>query len=123
MGKKIFVVDDNEGIRETLQELLELLGYDPYLFCNGQEAIDHLKDQRPDLIISDLLMARMDGKMLTRLVKSNQEYANIPIIMLTAYPLEQSGFNCTSYMPDVFLQKPYDLQELREKVNRLLTAS
>ncbi|HCX25155.1 MAG: hypothetical protein CMB80_26120 [Flammeovirgaceae bacterium] len=123
MNKKIYVVDDNEGIREALHELLELLGYDSFLFQDGKDAMDSISSKVPDLIISDLIMAQMDGKQLTEALKSNKDFNRIPIILLTAYPLEEAGFKDARFHPDLIMQKPYELDELKKEVDRLLRAS
>ena len=122
MSKKVFIVDDNEGIRESLQELICFLGYDTAVFNNGVELIQSLSNQKPDLIISDLIMPIMDGREITRKVKSNAEYQKIPILLLTAYPVDGEELCSMEYCPDSHLQKPYDINELSTQIDKLIQA-
>ncbi|WP_258097813.1 response regulator [Marinoscillum pacificum] len=122
MSKKVFIVDDNEGIRESLQELICFLGYDTAVFNNGVELIQSLSNQKPDLIISDLIMPLMDGREITRTVKSNAEYQKIPILLLTAYPVDGEELCSMGYCPDSHLQKPYDIHELSTQIDKLIQA-
>jgi diguanylate cyclase (GGDEF)-like protein len=80
----ILCIDDNEGVRELLKEILETEGYDVISAATGKDGVTKALQYRPDLIILDLLIPDMDGFELSQALKSNTATADIPIIVLTA---------------------------------------
>ena len=86
MDKKsrILVVDDEEGNRRLMTALLIRLGYDVAIACNGEEALEKVKDTAPDLVLLDIMMPGMDGYEVCRRLKENSATLNLPVIFLTA---------------------------------------
>lgn len=117
--KKIVVVDDEEDICMALKETLNQ-DYNVFTAEDGKEAIELIRNIKPDLVIMDVLMPVMDGFEACRRMKSDKFTASIPIIFLTAknqFEDAQKGFEsgCDSYM-----SKPFSPSKLMQKVSELL---
>jgi DNA-binding response OmpR family regulator len=116
MKKKILVVEDEEGLRLLYEEELKAEGYEVITAQNGREAIQKLEQEKPDLIILDIVMPVMDGmEALGRMVGRER---NVPIILNTSYPGYRQDF--MSWAADAYVMKSTDLGELKEKVRELL---
>lgn len=116
MSKKILIVEDDEGIRLLYQQELEEEGYKVLLAKNGKEAIERLEQERPDLIVLDIVMPVMDGiEALGRIVGRERK---IPIILNTSYPDYRQEF--LSWAADAYVTKSDDLTELKDKIRELL---
>ncbi|RMF67181.1 MAG: response regulator [Calditrichaeota bacterium] len=84
MKKKILIVEDYLNIVQILTMRLQALGYDVICAYDGQEGLKLAREQKPDLIILDILLPKMNGYKVCRLLKFDAKYKNIPIIMLTS---------------------------------------
>ena len=116
MKKKILVVDDEEGLRLLYKEVLEAEGYEVLTAQNGREALQQLDQEKPDLIILDIVMPVMDGlETLGRILGKDRK---IPVILNTSYAGYQREF--MSWAADAYLEKSADLTELTNKVKELL---
>jgi two-component system alkaline phosphatase synthesis response regulator PhoP len=126
-GAKIMVVDDDPDMRETLEMILGSAGCQVVMACNGEECLAKLKEERPDLLILDLLMPKMDGFEVCKALKDPRraKYAHMPIIILSSiregvsqrrYELE------TGVQLDVddYVEKPVESSVLLERVGRIL---
>jgi CheY-like chemotaxis protein len=118
MSKVILFVDDESVVVEIAQRRLEERGYGVLVAFNGQEALDCLKVQTPDLILLDVQMPEMNG--YTFIMEKNKipEYAHIPVIMLTAYNEMEPLFK--RHAVKDYLLKPLKLQDLLDKVTQTL---
>ncbi len=118
-ARTVLVVDDTTEMRVLLGEILS----DHYRVIfgrDGQEGIDVAEREHPDLIISDVMMPRVDGHQFCQRMKENPETAHIPFVMLTAkaeLAMKIGGLNCGA---DDYLTKPFDEQELKARVKSLL---
>lgn len=118
---KILVIDDNEDILKTLQELFSLYEYQVLLAENGKEGIKMAELHQPDLIILDALMPVMDGFETCRFLKSHPHLKEIPVIFLSAnYTDEESRMIGLELGADDYLLKPFNTRELVAKVKALL---
>jgi CheY-like chemotaxis protein len=116
MKKKILLVEDEEGLRLLYQQELEDEGYDVLVAKNGKEAIQRLEQERPDLIVLDIVMPVMDGiEALGRIVGKERK---IPIVLNTSYPDYQQDF--LSWAADAYVTKSDDRTELMRKIRELL---
>ncbi|MGQ9509313.1 MAG: response regulator [Thermodesulfobacteriota bacterium] len=113
--KKILVVEDEEGLRLLYQEELEGEGYEVITARNGKEAIQKL-EEKPDLIILDIVMPIMDGMEALGRIMSKER--NIPIILNTSYPGYRQDF--MSWAADAYVNKSTDLEELKKTIRDLL---
>ena len=116
MKKKILVVEDEEGLRLLYQMELEAEGYEVLTARNGKEAIQQLEEERPDLIVLDIVMPVMNGmEALGRILGKERK---IPIILNSSYPGYRQDF--MSWAADAYVTKSTDLQILKNKVRELL---
>ena len=88
-GKKILIVDDEQDIVETLKFILEAQGYTCFCAYNGEDGLNKAKEIMPNLIILDVMMPKINGYKISRLLKYDSKYKDIPIIMVTARSQEQ----------------------------------
>lgn len=115
----ILIVDDNEEILEFLTgDLSEK--YSILKAHNGQEAIDLLKNETAQLIISDVMMPVMDGFELCKLIKSTIETSHIPVILLTAKNTLQSKIDGLELGADAYIDKPFSPEHLHVQIANLL---
>ena len=125
MGEKktrILVVDDEKDLVEGLSLRLDAMGYEVISAYDGQEALSKAQNESPDLIILDLMLPKMDGYHVARLLKFDESYKDIPIIMLTARGQSQDrqqGFNCGA---NAYMVKPFDSKELIAEIEKLLAS-
>jgi len=105
--KKILIIDDEKGIRELLREFLRLNGFETYSINNGISALNLLKKEHFDIIITDCSMPEMNGIELTKIVKS--QYSHVLIIGISA---NCNGKDFLAAGTDAFLPKPLQLHEL-----------
>ncbi len=127
MGAKILVVDDDPDVLEAIGIALEASGYVVITARDGAEGLAKLKDERPDLMILDLLMPKMDGFEVCKELKDPRraKYANIPIIILSSVKEEASRRRYeleTGLQLDVddYVEKPIEHTILLERVNKIL---
>lgn len=119
---KILLVDDEKDVVDSLLLRFEAGGYEVITAYDGQEALFKAQNESPDLIVLDLMLPKMDGYHVARLLKFDESYKDIPIIMLTARGQtqdKQQGLNCGA---DVYMVKPFDSKALIAEIERLLAA-
>ncbi|MDR2302764.1 MAG: response regulator [Deltaproteobacteria bacterium] len=105
-GKSVLVVDDYQAVRKTIKELFSTMGLKVSEAENGVEALDKLGTSRFDLIISDLVMAEMDGFELTETVKNNPDLRSIPLVILSTHADYKYIFRALRLGADDYLIKP-----------------
>ena len=119
-GGTILIAEDDHVMVAMLESRLRKEGYEIILAGNGQEGLEKIKEKKPDLIITDVLMPIMDGASFYREVKKNAETDKIPFLILTARSKMEESFKVMGV--DEFISKPYQEQELMEKVRFLMSA-
>ena len=119
--EKIMIVEDEEGTRETWQEFFQGSGYDVFGAGDGQQALDMIRMNRPDIVLLDLRLPGMDGYQVCQRLKGDPLTSNIPIIMVTAFLTGASDtVRGLEYGADDYLSKPVDLDVLAAKVKSVL---
>lgn len=118
--KKILIVDDEQDIVESLKFVLEKEGYICYSANNGDDGLKSAKELIPDLILLDIMMPRMNGYKISRLLKFDNKYKSIPIIMLTARSQEADRLIGEETGADEYITKPFDLDYVLKRVNQYL---
>ncbi|MCP4649520.1 MAG: response regulator [PVC group bacterium] len=116
MSKKVLVIDDEPAMLEVLKQHLKRDGYDPITASNGENGLQKVKTEQPDLIILDIMMPRLDGYTFVQKVKYNNAITPIPIIVLTGMEMFKSVFEFEGVKE--YLLKPFKLKELSEKINK-----
>ncbi len=119
--KKILLVDDEPDVLKIIKLRLQTAGYAVVTATNGQEALDCILGECPDLIVSDVLMPVMDGFTLYKRLKQSPTTADIPVLILTARGHMEDSFRVMG--ADDFLTKPFEHNELLAKVESLFTRS
>jgi DNA-binding response OmpR family regulator len=118
--KKILIVDDEQDIVESLRFVLEAAGYNCYFAYDGEDGLRLAKDIEPDLIILDIMMPKINGYKISRLLKFDKKYKDIPIIMLTARSQESDKLIGEETGANEYITKPFDLNEIVAKVKGYL---
>ncbi len=125
MARTILVVDDDEDVLRILRFSLERAGYAVQTASDGQQARDQIDRQRPDLIVLDLKMPRLNGYQLFAQLKSDEKTRSIPVLVVTALTQgsDLSDEDWARRMgAEGFLTKPFDLDALGQRVNELVAA-
>lgn len=120
MAYKILVVDDEINIRRLVQVNLEKEGYIIDQASDGVEALEKVKENKPDLVILDVMMPRKDGFETLKDLMSNPQTANIPVIMLTARAQDTDIFQGWASGVSCYLTKPFSPKELLTFTERVL---
>ena len=110
--KKILVVEDNKDMLNGIRDILELSGYQVIIALDGQEALGHIQQQRPDLIVSDIMMPQMDGYELFSAVRANPRWLRVPFIFLTAKDQRIDVRLGKQLGADDYLTKPFEPEDL-----------
>jgi DNA-binding response OmpR family regulator len=118
--KKILVVDDEVDLVETVRFPLEMEGFDVLVSYNGEDALNQARKENPDLIILDLMLPKLDGYKVCRLLKFDERYKHIPILMLTAKTQEKDKTLGMETGADEYITKPFEMDYLMEKVKAYL---
>ena len=116
----ILVVDDNPDLRDYVSRILRQEGYQVLMAHNGQEGFNIAQEQRPQLIVTDLMMPLVSGLDLIAMIRASQELKGTPIILLTARADEDSQVEGTEQGADAYLSKPFNDRVLLAAVRNLL---
>ena len=118
-ASKILVVEDNE---ELLALMLQVLSKNYHVFTakNGKQAMNIIMKERLDLVVSDVMMPIMDGIELTKQLKSDKSFWQLPIILLTAKNKEEDKTEAYAVGADAYITKPFKFDELEVRINALL---
>ena len=119
-SKKILIVDDEQDIVETLKFILEAHSYTCFCAYNGEDGLNMAKEIMPDLIILDVMMPKINGYKISRLLKYDNKYKNIPIIMVTARSQEQDKLIGEETGVNEYISKPFELEEILAVVKKYL---
>ena len=122
MKKRILIVDDNEADIVLVEDSLEAEGYDYEVIkaYDGKEALEKAKTERPDLIILDVMLPKLDGFHVCGMLKSNAQLKDIPIIMLTMKAAYEDRKTSEDVQANVYMNKPLDPDLLHEQITKLI---
>ncbi len=118
--KHILVVDDDPMVVKVLRNTMERAGYQVDTACHGLEALQRVKERRPDLIILDILMPMLDGFKVARFLKFDKRFKDIPIIIVTSRATEGERKMGEQVGANEFLFKPLKLPQIMDCVCRYL---
>jgi DNA-binding response OmpR family regulator len=120
MAQKILAVDDEANVVRLLQIRLGALGYEVVTAADGEAALRRVADEKPDLVLLDVMMPKMDGFEVLRRLKADPETERIPVIMLTArgqFADLAHGYGEGAHW---YFHKPFDIGELEQFVGRVI---
>ncbi|MFA6358161.1 MAG: response regulator [Candidatus Omnitrophota bacterium] len=120
MAKKILIVDDEPHIVTMLENRIKHAGYEVITAIDGQEGLSKAQKEKPDLIILDLMLPKLDGYKVCRMLKFDGKYKHIPIIMLSARAQEEDKKIGEQVGADGYITKPFEPQVLLGKIKELL---
>ena len=117
--KKVLVVEDHPDMLEVLTWQLEMMGFSVITARNGKEGVEKALEEKPQLILMDIMMPVMDGREATRLIRANPETRNIPILAATVLFRESDQRSCLEAGCNDFIPKPFTFQELQQTIKSL----
>ena len=120
MGKKIVIIEDNAAFRKILNIRLKAAGYETAMAEDGLEGLELARKELPDLVITDLMLPGIDGHKISRMLKFDQRYSHIPIIMLTSRDLEEDAEIAKQCRADAFIVKTTKAEIILDVIARLL---
>jgi CheY-like chemotaxis protein len=129
MSKRVLVVDDEMDVRVFISTLLESNGYKPVLAENGEQGMEKLKENKPDLVTLDVMMPKESGIKMYRDIKTKPEYNSIPVLIISG--LAKKTFLHSQKVldkfkeqevtaPEGYIEKPPEPEELLTEVKRIL---
>jgi len=118
--KKILLVDDEEDVLRTVGFRLQSSGYEVITASDGMEGLEKAHSEKPDLVILDLMLPKMDGYKVCAFLKKDTRYRNIPIIMFTAKAGDLDKKLGLEVGADAYVMKPFEPPELVKTVEDLL---
>ncbi|MEZ0484147.1 response regulator transcription factor [Fibrella aquatica] len=117
---KIVIADDEPNILLSLEFLMKKEGHRVFIARDGQEAYDLIQQEKPDVLLLDVMMPRMNGLELCRHVRAESAYKSMKVIFLSAKSKEadvRAGYDAGA---DLYLAKPFSTRELVQKINGLI---
>ncbi len=118
--KKALIVEDHPDLLEVLTWQLEMMGFSVITAKYGMEGVTKAVEEKPQLILMDIMLPGMDGREATRRIRSNPETKNIPILAVTALCKESEQQNCIKAGCNDYILKPFNCKDLREKIEAVL---
>jgi two-component system, OmpR family, alkaline phosphatase synthesis response regulator PhoP len=122
MKKKILLVDDEPDIQTIVGARLVAMGYEVLIAKDGQEGLDLARKEAPDVILLDLMLPKLDGYKVCRMLKFDKAYENIPIIIFSAKGSDADKKLGVQAGADAYMVKPFDLALCTETIHKLIGA-
>jgi DNA-binding response OmpR family regulator len=120
---RILVVDDEEDLGRILKFALMAAGHQVLLAMDGAEGLRMAREESPDLILLDLMLPKIDGYKVCRMLKFDERYKHIPVVILSARTQEVDKQMARETGADLFITKPYNLNEILTTIQQLLQTS
>jgi len=120
LSKRILIVDDEPFVVETLKFSLEQAGFECLAAYDGSEAIEAVRREEPDLVLLDIILPKIDGLRVCRLIKLDERYRHVPVILMSSRVQEKEWSTAREGGAEDFLVKPFKMQELMGMIHRHL---
>jgi CheY-like chemotaxis protein len=120
MAKKILIVDDEPGIVKMLKSRLESADYNTITAQDGQEALDKIEQNMPDLVVLDMMIPKIDGYSVFKTLRAKPKYRHIPVVILTASLELEDVRKCITEGVEAYLRKPFKSETLLGIIKGLL---
>jgi twitching motility two-component system response regulator PilG len=115
---RILVVDDSNTIRRSAEIFLKLGGHEVFLAEDGFDALSKVSDNAPDLIFCDILMPRLDGYQTCAIIKRNQRFSSVPVVMLSSKDGVFDKARGRIVGAENYMTKPFTKEQLLQAVNQ-----
>lgn len=112
MAHSILVVDDDPAVQKVLKQTLELEGYEVTAADDGEQALARLEERKPDMVVLDVMMPKVDGFEVLRRIRAGATTGNLPVILLTAKSATEDVWEGWRRGVDYYMTKPFDVEEL-----------
>ncbi len=119
MKKKILLVDDEPDIQVIISGRLTALGFEVLIAKDGQEGLDLARKESPDLILLDLMLPKLDGYKVCRMLKFDKAFENIPVVIFSAKGSDADKKLAEQVGADAYMVKPFDLKLFTETIRKL----
>ncbi len=123
MAKVILVVEDDPKSLELTRDLLQVAGYETIEATDGEQGVELARSKKPDLILMDIMMPKMDGYAACYAIKTDKATRTIPVVMLTALDYELNKELGKDMGANAYITKPFGRQELLDVIKRFLPNS
>jgi two-component system cell cycle response regulator DivK len=120
---KVLIVEDHPDMRDLLALIVERMGYVPVSASEGEEGVEKAIAEKPNLILLDMMMPRMDGGEAARRLRANPETKEIPILAITALFRSPDLNACLSAGCNGYIVKPFSILDLQAKIRELLAGT
>ena len=120
MKRKILLVDDEPGIQMVISARLEAEGYEVLIAKDGQEGLDLARSESPDIVLLDIMLPKLDGYKVCRMLKFDKTFESIPIVMFSAKGADADKKLAEQVGADAYIVKPFDMNLFTQTVQRLL---
>jgi two-component system chemotaxis response regulator CheY len=121
MSKIVLVVDDSATVRKFVSVSLEMQGFNVTTACDGMDALEKLPTKKFDLLITDLNMPNMDGFELIKALRENNEYRDLPVIILTSLSDEANKEHGATLGVESYVVKPFSLEKIQYEVSKYVS--
>jgi two-component system, cell cycle response regulator DivK len=120
--EKVLIVDDNRASRDLVRAILKTVRCDIVEATHGQEALDLIQQQRPDVVLLDIDMPGLDGLAVVKRIREDSSLADLPVVAVTAFAMEGDREKGMAAGFTAYLTKPVRAALLRQQVQQLLGA-
>jgi len=117
--KKITVIDDEKDLVETIKSFLEIRGYDISFAYNGEEGLKVIREEKPEVVVLDVMMPKMDGRDVLVQMKKDETLKDIPVLFLTAKEEDIHREYCIEMGAYEFIPKPYNGKVLLRQIEKI----
>jgi len=120
MPKRILVIEDERNVRAVIQKRLEASGYQVFTAADGLDGLELARMKKPDLIVLDLMLPKLDGNSVCRELRNDPDCSKIPILMLTGRTREKEIRQGIMEGANLYMTKPFRHEQLLESISELL---
>ena len=119
MKKKILVVDDDSDVQTIVNERLTIMGCEVLIAGDGQEGLDLARKESPDAILLDLMLPKLDGYKVCRMLKFDKTFEHIPVIIFSARDRDEAKKLAEQSGADAYMVKPFNLELFTQTIQKL----